>query len=66
MTVNTAVAASDAIAGINNAILKRILDHIMSKFLRSLTLSAEVLEAWYGLFKIGDSAYFATLQNLTT
>lgn len=28
--------------------------------------SAEVLEAWYGLFKTGDPAYFATLQNLTT
>jgi putative intracellular protease/amidase len=26
---------------------------------------AQVLEAWYGLFKTGDPAYFATLQQLT-
>jgi putative intracellular protease/amidase len=26
----------------------------------------QVLEAWYGLFKTGDPAYFATLQQLTT
>ncbi len=26
---------------------------------------AQVLEAWYGLFKTGDPAYFATLQKLT-
>lgn len=26
---------------------------------------AEILEAWYGLFKTGDTSYYATLQKLT-
>jgi hypothetical protein len=25
---------------------------------------AEILEAWYGLFKTGDPSYFATLERL--
>ncbi len=27
---------------------------------------AEILEAWYGLFKTGDASYYFTLQQLTT
>jgi hypothetical protein len=27
---------------------------------------AEVLEAWYGLFKTGGTSYYATLQTLAT
>jgi hypothetical protein len=26
--------------------------------------NAEIIDAWYGLFKTGDSSYFATLEKL--
>ncbi|MBD2357953.1 glutamine amidotransferase [Tolypothrix sp. FACHB-123] len=57
-----AVTAGDVITANSTAPLE-FAYHIFKKL---DIYDAQILEAWYGLFKTGDSSYYFTLQKLTS